>query len=101
MGTELYSCLVFPSRMTSDHGMRPEGAELWERLDAETYNSEKHVPLIVKYPGQRCRADGDAPLTAAQLHPLFSDFLNDPEKVAQWAASQDAGDGTAVLYERE
>lgn len=87
--------------LTADHGVRPEDAALWERLDAETYIPEKHVPLVVKYPGQRRRAANDDRLTTAQLHPLFADFLNHPERVAQWTARQDAGNGEAALYGRE
>lgn len=87
--------------LTADHGVRPEDAALWERLDVETFIAEKHVPLIVKYPGQRRRAENGDRVTTAQLHPLFADFLNAPEKVAQWTARQDAGEGAANLYGRE
>lgn len=87
--------------LTSDHGERPEDAALWERLDAEPHIPEKHVPLVIKYPNQTRRADVHATLTTAQLHPLFSDFLNDPERVIQWATRQDAGDKQAVPYGRE
>ena len=87
--------------LTADHGVRPEDAALWERLDLETFISEKHVPLIVKYPQQTRRADVHVALTTAQLHPLFSDFLNHPERVTQWALSQNAGNGHAVPYGQE
>lgn len=87
--------------LTADHGVRPEDAALWERLDVEPFIPEKHVPLVVKYPGQRRRAESGDRVTTAQMHPLFADFLNDPEKVAQWTTRQDAGDGKAVLYGRE
>ncbi len=87
--------------LTADHGLRPEDAALWERLDVEPFIPEKHVPLVIKYPGQRRRADVRALLTTAQLHPLFSDFLNEPERVFQWRSRQDAGNGEAVPYGRE
>ncbi|MGD9781909.1 MAG: sulfatase-like hydrolase/transferase [Kiritimatiellia bacterium] len=86
--------------ITSDHGLRLAGG-VWDELDAQAHAPEKHVPLIVKYPNQRRGAEVHATTGTAQLHPLFSDFLNDPDRVAEWTSRQDAGDGPAEPYGAE
>lgn len=86
--------------ITSDHGLRLAGG-VWDELDAQAHAPEKHVPLIVKYPNQRRGAEVRETVGTAQLHPLFADFLNDPERVAEWASRQDAGDGPAEPYGAE
>ena len=88
--------------LLSDHSWKFQYSGTWEELDIPAYLPEKHVPLIIKYPGQTRGGHTDQRILLTELHPLFSDYLTIPQKVEQWVAQWNAGSESQVyLPKRE
>ena len=85
----------------SDHSWKKSEEEFPSTLDPEPYISEKHVPLIIKYPRQIRSGEVNEPVFTAELHPLMNDYLNAPEKMAQWVDRWNSGDESNGLYSPE
>ncbi|MGD9782179.1 MAG: sulfatase-like hydrolase/transferase [Kiritimatiellia bacterium] len=84
--------------LLSDHALKEEYGRPFEEIDTGILIPEKHVPLIVKYPGQRRPGNSTDPVLLADLHPLFKDFLAHPGKVEAWTARGNAGGGIHAFY---
>lgn len=84
--------------LLSDHALKEEYDRPFEEIDEGIRIPEKHVPLIVKYPGQRRPGDSTDPVHLVDLHPLFRDFLAHPGQVEAWTARWNAGDGIDPFY---
>lgn len=82
----------------SDHGQRSTGPETWGQLDISPVMPEKHIPLIIKLPGQTKRFDYDQTVFTADLSPLFSDYLKTPETVRDWVKQQEGSGIKAEWY---
>ena len=84
--------------ITSDHSWKHRYGGTWEELDPRAQISEKHVPLIIKYPGQTRGGEWTEPIGTADLHPQFRDFLNDPGKMRRWVERWNSGEATGAAY---
>lgn len=84
--------------LLSDHALKEEYDRPFEEIDAGIRIPEKHVPLIVKHPGQRRPGDSSDPVLLVDLHPLFRDFLAHPGKVEAWTARWNADDEMNAFY---
>ena len=84
--------------LLSDHALKKQVRDADEALDPLPFIPEKHVPLIVKYPGQTRGGESAAPIRTVDLHPLFRDYLGGPEKVARWVERWNAGEEPVPLY---
>lgn len=85
----------------SDHSWKyryGEGSEIWEKLDTGGQIPAKHVPLIIKYPGQTRGGDWYEPVLTMDLHPEFNDFLNVPIKMNKWVARWNIGESSNAAY---
>ena len=94
------SMLVF----LSDHSWKNSfgcGPEGWANLDSQGNIPAKHIPLIIKYPGQTRGGESAAPIGTAELHPQFKDYLTAPDKMARWVARWNAGFETNARYDPE
>ena len=85
----------------SDHSWKRGIDDLPATLDPEPNISEKHVPLIIKYPGQSRAGEVDQSIVTTELHPLMHDYLRSPDKMAQWVARWNAGEESSGLYRAE
>lgn len=91
------SLLVF----LSDHSWKKSfgcGHEGWAELDRQGHVPAKHVPLIIKYPGQTRGGESDLPIGTAELHPLFKEYLTAPDQLARWVARWNAGTETNAMH---
>ena len=84
--------------ITSDHSWKYHYSASWEELDPEPYLPEKHVPLIIKYPGQVRGGSVDMPIRTVELHPQFDSFLNVPDRMRQWVVRWNAGETTNAWF---
>lgn len=94
------SMLVF----LSDHSWKKSFGcdhEGWAALDLQGHVPAKHVPLIIKYPGQTRGGESDTPIGTAELHPLFKAYLTSPDQMARWVSRWNAGTETNSLYDPE
>lgn len=85
----------------SDHAFKyryGEGIEIWEKLDPGVQIPAKHIPLIIKYPGQLRGGDWYDPVLVMDLYPQFNDFLNTPDKMGQWVAQWNSGASSNPAY---
>ena len=91
------SMLVF----LSDHSWKKSfgcGQEGWAELDLQGHVPAKHVPLIIKYPGQTRGGETELPIGTAELHPLFKEYLTAPDQLARWVARWNAGTETNAMH---
>ena len=91
------SLLVF----LSDHSWKAKYSDKEEVLDRESFIPEKHVPLLIKYPGQVRGGTVETPIVTTELHPFFQDYLTVPEKMARWVSGWNAGTEPDALYDPE
>lgn len=84
--------------LLSDHALKKQFSDTDEALDPLPNIPEKHVPLIIKYPGQTRGGESVAPIRTVGLHSVFRDYLNEPEKMARWVARWNAGEEPDPLY---
>ena len=94
------SMLVF----LSDHSWKRSfgcGHEGWAELDLKGNIPAKHVPLIIKYPGQTRGGESVAPVETAKLHPQFKEYLTAPDQMARWIARWNAGAKTNAWHAPE
>lgn len=85
----------------SDHGLKDKYDRPFGEIDPGIYIPEKHVPLILKYPGQKRGGESSDPILLMDLHPLFRDFLASPEKVTDWVSRWNAEPGLPAFYAPE
>ena len=85
----------------SDHGLKDKYDRPFEEIDPGVYVPAKHVPLILKYPGQKRGGESMEPVLLMDLHPLFRDFLAAPEKVAAWVSKWNAAPEGSAFYAPE
>ncbi|NLB64880.1 MAG: sulfatase-like hydrolase/transferase [Lentisphaerae bacterium] len=76
----------------SDHGWRESFKRSETEADMDPEAPEKHVPLIIKYPGQKRAEEDHSPVYLTDLHPLINMQLTQPEMLRQWVL--DWNDGT-------
>lgn len=89
------SLLVF----LADHSWKAKYSDQKEVLDREAFIPEKHVPLLIKYPGQVRGGTVETPTETTELHPLFKDYLTAPEMMARWVSRWNTGTESNALYD--
>lgn len=66
--------------------------KIWAALDPGKRIPEKHVPLIIKYPGQRRGGEWTNTFYTADLFPALVEFWNEPNNVAHEISRWNSGE---------